>query len=29
MEDTLLWHYRDPQGEAYEQAMKELGGESL
>ena len=29
MEDTLLWHYRDPQGEAYEQAMQELGGESL
>ncbi len=25
MEDNLLWHYRDPQGEAYENALKELG----
>ena len=24
MENTLLWHYRDPQGEWYEQAVKEL-----
>lgn len=26
MEDDLLWHYRDPQGEWYERAMSELGG---
>lgn len=25
MENQLLWHYRDPQGEAYEQAVRELG----
>ena len=25
MENNLLWHYRDPQGEAYDQAMQELG----
>ena len=25
MEHDLLWHYRDPQGERYEQAVKELG----
>lgn len=25
MENQLLWHYRDPQGEAYEQAIRELG----
>lgn len=25
MENNLLWHYRDPQGEFYEKAMKELG----
>lgn len=25
MENNLLWHYRDPQGEYYEQARKELG----
>lgn len=25
MENNLLWHYRDPQGEAYEQAIRELG----
>lgn len=25
MEDNLLWHYRDPQNEFYENAMKELG----
>ena len=25
MENTLLWHYRDPQGDAFETAMKELG----
>lgn len=24
MENQLLWHYRDPQGEFYEQALKEL-----
>lgn len=24
MENQLIWHYRDPQGEAYEQAMKEM-----
>lgn len=24
MENNLLWHYRDPQGEAYENAVKEL-----
>lgn len=24
MENNILWHYRDPQDEAYEQAMKEL-----
>lgn len=26
MENELIWHYRDPQGEAYAQAMRELGG---
>ena len=25
MENKLLWHYRDPQGEDYERAMRELG----
>lgn len=25
MEDELLWHYRNPQGKEYEDAMKELG----
>lgn len=25
MENNLLWHYRDPQGEEYERAMQELG----
>jgi len=25
MENELLWHYRDPQGEAYEEAVEELG----
>lgn len=25
MENQLLWHYRDPQGEEYKQAIKELG----
>ena len=25
MEDDVLWHYRNPQGEEYEEAMKELG----
>lgn len=24
MENDLLWHYRDPQGEWYERAVKEL-----
>lgn len=24
MENNLLWHYRDPQGELYNQALKEL-----
>lgn len=24
MENNLLWHYRDPQGEMYDQAVKEL-----
>lgn len=27
MENNILWHYRDPQGELYERAMRELGGE--
>lgn len=27
MENNLLWHYRDPQGEFYENAMKELEDE--
>lgn len=27
MENNLIWHYRDPQGEAYEDALKELKGE--
>ncbi|MHB9036881.1 MAG: transketolase [Armatimonadota bacterium] len=27
MENQVLWHYRSPQGEEYEAAMKELGGE--
>lgn len=26
MENKLLWHYRDPQGEDYENALKELEG---
>lgn len=26
MENSVLWHYRTPQGEEYENAMKELGG---
>ena len=25
MENSVLWHYRSPQGEEYEQAMSELG----
>jgi len=25
MENTVLWHYRSPQGEEYREAMKELG----
>ena len=27
MENDLLWHYRDPQGEFYERAIMELGGD--
>lgn len=27
MENNLLWHYRDPQGDWYEKACKELGDE--
>lgn len=27
MENTLLWHYRTPQGEEYAAAMAELGGQ--
>lgn len=27
MENQLIWHYRDPQGEFYEKALEELGGE--
>lgn len=27
MENNLLWHYRDPQGDAYIKAMQELGAE--
>ena len=26
MENQLLWHYRDPQGELYEQAVEEMEG---
>jgi transketolase len=26
MENTVLWHYRVPQGEEYEAALRELGG---
>ena len=26
MENNLLWHYRDPQGEDYMNALSELGG---
>lgn len=28
MENELLWHYRDPQGEWYERALRELKGEA-
>lgn len=28
MENELLWHYRDPQGELYEQAVLELKGKN-
>lgn len=24
MENNLLWHYRDPQGDLYQQALQEL-----
>ena len=27
MENNLIWHYRDPQGEEYEKALKELEDE--
>ena len=27
MENSLLWHYRDPQGDYYEKALKELNGD--
>lgn len=27
MENNILWHYRDPQGEFYESAIRELGGD--
>lgn len=26
MENEIIWHFRDPQGEQYEQALRELGG---
>lgn len=26
MENNIIWHYRDPQGEEYKKALKELGG---
>lgn len=29
MENDLLWHYRDPQGEFFTKAIKELGGDPL
>jgi len=29
MENNILWHYRDPQGEFYEKAIRELGGDPL
>lgn len=29
MENSLLWHYRDPQGEFFTEAIKELGGDPL
>ena len=28
MENNLLWHYRDPQGEFYTRAINELGGDA-
>lgn len=28
MENTVLWHYRSPQGEEYERALAELGGDA-
>ena len=27
MENEIIWHYRDPQGEFYEKAIAELGGD--
>lgn len=29
MENNLLWHYRDPQGEFYDRAAEEIGGQPL
>jgi transketolase len=29
MENTVLWHYRSPQGDEYVRALKELEGEQL
>lgn len=29
MENDLLWHYRDPQGELFTEAIMELGGDPL
>ncbi|MDR1001311.1 MAG: transketolase [Clostridiales bacterium] len=29
MENDIVWHYRDPQNEQYEQAIAELGGDPL
>ncbi len=29
MENNILWHYRDPQGAYFEDAIRELGGDSL
>lgn len=28
MENSVLWHYRSPQGDEYEQAMRELGSDN-
>lgn len=29
MENNILWHYRPPQGELYQQAIEEIGGEHI